>query len=66
MDLKTKEGKNTNVGHLMLGCGLSIGAGLGISLGVVFNSIPIGISIGAGVGLSIGLALSSYYNAKAC
>lgn len=66
MDSDSKVSKNKNIPILMLSCGLSIGTGLGISLGVAFNNIPVGISIGAGVGISIGVVLYQYFNARAC
>ena len=37
--------------------GISIGAGFGVALGLVFDNLALGIAIGAGVGISIGAAL---------
>ena len=37
--------------------GISIGAGFGVALGLVFDNLALGIAIGAGVGVSIGAAL---------
>lgn len=62
MDSNSKVSKN--IPTVMLSSFLSIGTGLGISLGVVFGNIPIGLSIGAGVGLTIGVALYNYYSAN--
>ena len=45
---------------------MSIGTGLGISLGVAFNNIIIGLLIGAGAGVAIGAWLLSYFKSKAC
>ena len=37
---------------------LVIGAGIGITFGIIFDNLPIGISIGAALGLIFGAALS--------
>jgi hypothetical protein len=37
--------------------GISIGAGFGVALGLVFDNLALGIAIGAGIGVSIGAAL---------
>ncbi len=66
MDSNSKVSKNKNIPILMLSCGLSVGTGLGISLGVVFNNIPVGIAIGAGVGISIGVVLYQYFSNRVC
>ncbi len=66
MDLNSKDSKNKNIPLVMLSCGLSVGTGLGISLGVAFNNIPVGLSLGAGVGISIGMVLYQYFNSKSC
>ena len=66
MDSNSKVSKNKNTPILMLSCGLSVGTGLGISLGVAFNNIPVGLSIGAGVGISIGMVLYQYFNSRTC
>jgi hypothetical protein len=39
--------------------GLVIGAGVGLCLGIVTNSIAIGMSLGAGAGLVFGFALGT-------
>jgi len=66
--MESSESKNNGnkLSVIMLSSGLSIGTGLGISLGVVFDNIPLGLSMGAGVGLVIGLALSNFYRSKTC
>jgi hypothetical protein len=46
MDTNSKVSKNKNIPILMSSSFMSIGTGLGISLGVAFDNIPIGISIG--------------------
>jgi hypothetical protein len=40
-----------------VGTGMSIGAGLGVALGLVFDNLALGIAIGAGFGIAIGTAL---------
>ncbi len=47
-----------------LGIGIALGAGIGTSLGVVFNNIAIGIAIGVGIGTAIGLVLSQQASQK--
>jgi hypothetical protein len=37
--------------------GMSIGAGFGVALGLVFDNLALGIAIGAGFGIAIGSAL---------
>jgi len=37
--------------------GMSIGAGFGVALGLVFDNLAIGIAVGTGFGLTIGSAL---------
>jgi hypothetical protein len=66
MDSNSKVVRNKNIPILMLSCGIAVGTGLGISLGVVFNNIPVGISIGAGAGISIGMVLYQYFNSRTC
>jgi len=41
-----------------IGLWLVIGGGLGVSLGILFDNLPIGISMGAALGLVFGAALS--------
>ena len=57
---------NKNIPILMLSCALSVGTGLGISLGVAFDNIPVGMSLGPGAGLAFGMLLSRYFKAKTC
>ncbi len=66
MDSNLKVSKNENIPILMLSYGLSVGTGLGISLGVAYNNISVGISIGAGAGISIGMVLYQYFNSRTC
>lgn len=66
MDSNSKVNKNKHIPVLMLSCGLSVGTGLGISLGVAFNNIPVGISIGAGAGLTFGMFLYQYFKSRTC
>ena len=40
-----------------VGIGISIGAGFGVALGLVFDNLGLGIAIGAGFGVAIGAAL---------
>jgi uncharacterized membrane protein len=58
--------KNKNIPIIMLSCGISIGTGLGITLGVVFDNIPVGLSIGAGAGISMGMVLYQYFSSRTC
>jgi hypothetical protein len=37
--------------------GISIGAGFGVALGLVFRNLALGIAMGAGLGVAIGAAL---------
>ena len=37
--------------------GISIGAGFGVALGLVFDNLALGIAMGAGLGVAIGSAL---------
>ncbi len=39
--------------------GLVFGAGIGLCIGIVTNSLAIGISLGAGAGLVLGAALGT-------
>jgi hypothetical protein len=41
----------------MIGLGISIGTGLGVALGLVFDNLALGIAIGASIGVAIGAAL---------
>lgn len=41
-----------------IGLWLVIGAGIGVTFGIIFDNLPIGISIGAALGLIFGAALS--------
>jgi hypothetical protein len=50
----------------MLSSALSVGTGLGISLGVFFDNIPVGLSIGSGAGISIGMMLYNYFSSREC
>jgi len=45
---------------------MSVGTGLGISLGVAFNNIPVGISIGSGAGITLGVFFYQYFNSRTC
>ena len=58
--------KNRKIPVLMLSASLSMGTGLGISLGVAFDNIPVGLSIGSGMGISIGMVLYQYYSSRTC
>ena len=42
----------------MIALGLTIGAGLGVALGLVFDNLALGIAIGAGMGMAVGAGLS--------
>jgi len=39
--------------------GLVFGAGIGLCIGIMTNSLAIGISLGAGAGLALGAALET-------
>ncbi len=65
MEASSKKHKQ-KLSLLALSSGLSIGTGLGISLGVAFDNIPVGLSMGAGVGLSVGMALYHAFKSKSC
>ena len=39
--------------------GMSIGAGLGVALGLVFDQLALGIAIGAGIGVAIGSSMEA-------
>ncbi len=41
-----------------IGLWLVIGAGIGVTFGIIFDNLPIGISIGAALGLIFGAAFS--------
>ena len=41
-----------------IGLWLAIGAGIGTSLGIVFDNIPLGVTGGAALGLVFGAAVS--------
>jgi F0F1-type ATP synthase membrane subunit c/vacuolar-type H+-ATPase subunit K len=41
-----------------IGDWLVIGAGIGVTFGIIFDNLPIGISIGAALGLVFGAAFS--------
>lgn len=43
-------------GH-WISMGISIGAGFGVALGLVFDNLALGIALGAGFGVAIGTAL---------
>jgi hypothetical protein len=58
--------KNKKTPILMLSSALSVGTGLGISLGVFFDNIPVGLSIGSGAGISIGMMLYNYFSSREC
>jgi hypothetical protein len=58
--------KNRKIPALMLSASLSIGTGLGISLGVAFDNIAVGLSIGSGMGISIGMVLYQYFSSRTC
>lgn len=40
-----------------IGIGISMGAGFGVALGLVFDNLALGIAMGAGFGVAIGTAL---------
>lgn len=40
-----------------IGIGISIGAGFGVAMGLVFDNLALGIAMGAGFGVAIGAAL---------
>ena len=40
-----------------IGIGISIGAGFGVAMGLVFDNLALGIAMGAGAGVAIGAAL---------
>lgn len=44
--------------------GLIFGAGIGLSIGVLTESLAIWLSIGAGAGLVLGAGLGTYVNGK--
>ncbi|MCG2787515.1 MAG: hypothetical protein L6461_20695 [Anaerolineae bacterium] len=46
--------KNTD----QIGLWLVLGAGIGVSLGILFDNLAVGISMGAALGLIFGAALS--------
>jgi hypothetical protein len=66
MESNSASCKNKRIPVLMLSSALSIGTGLGISLGVAFDNIPVGLSIGAGAGISIGMVLYQYFSSRTC
>tara|TARA_B100000809_G_scaffold97590_1_gene96159 strand:- start:25 stop:252 length:228 start_codon:yes stop_codon:yes gene_type:complete len=66
MDTNSKVSKNKNIPILMLSSFMSVGTGLGISLGVAFDNIPVGISIGSGAGITLGMFFYQYFNSRTC
>ena len=66
MDTNSKVSKPKNIPILMLSSFMSVGTGLGISLGVAFNNIPVGISIGSGAGITLGVFFYQYFNSRTC
>ncbi|CAM1363493.1 hypothetical protein [Tenacibaculum xiamenense] len=44
--------------------GLIFGAGIGISIGVLTDNLPIFLSIGTGAGLALGAGLEAYAKGK--
>ncbi len=66
MECDSTNKKSKKLPILMLSSGLSIGTGLGISLGVAFDNIPVGLSIGAGVGISLGMVFYNYFSSRTC
>lgn len=43
---------------VQIGLWLVLGAGIGVSLGILFDNLAVGISMGAALGLIFGAALS--------
>ncbi len=50
----------------MLSFVLSVRTGLGISLGVALDNLPLGLSLGHGVGITLGMSLYQYFKARKC
>jgi len=46
--------------------GISIGAGFGVALGLVFDNLALGIAMGAGLGVAIGSALEQKNKDQIC
>ena len=57
MNNETKDPKKKKTSD-QIGDWLVIGAGIGITFGIIFDNLPIGISMGAALGLIFGAALS--------
>lgn len=53
--MSKKEGKHPQ--GYWVSAGISIGAGFGVALGLVFDNLALGIAIGAAFGVAIGAAL---------
>ncbi len=66
METNSSKRKNNKMAILALSTGISVGTGLGISLGVAFDNLPVGLSIGAGAGISIGMFFYNYLRSKSC
>lgn len=47
-----------------IGTGMSLGAGFGVALGIVFDNFALGIAIGAGLGSAIGAALEQSHKGE--
>ncbi len=57
MSNEKKNPNSENTPPNTVGLWIAIGAGIGISLGIVYDNLPIGIALGAGIGVVIGAAL---------
>lgn len=55
-DSNTVDSKKQPKGY-WISIGMSIGAGFGVALGLVFDNLALGIALGAGFGVAIGAAL---------
>jgi len=47
-----------------IGIGISIGAGFGVAMGLVFDNLALGIAMGAGAGVAVGAALEQKNKGK--
>lgn len=56
---ESEKRKRQDLQGSFIGLWIAIGAGFGVALGILFDSIPLGIAIGGSIGVAIGAALEN-------